>query len=156
MFCPQAYLIANIQWLDIPNTVCVLCNHPVCGKESHPGHASDGFDDPFILVFERLVDHFLGCDVGVEVVRDKVVVAVINNGGDQSREVSCIPEGAAADRIEDLGKALIELEPAVEVTMTEVFNVLGQISKQKDVLLADLAGDFNLRSISNDEWSNYA
>ena len=57
------------QRLNIPDTVGIFVDDPVCGEETHPGHAGDRLSDPLVLVPKRLVDELLRCDVRVEVVR---------------------------------------------------------------------------------------
>jgi hypothetical protein len=85
-------------------------------------------------------------EVGCKVIRDEVVVAVLGNAVDQSVEGAWVTELAGPDGVEDGGEVRIELEwsGAVDVIMTEVLNVLGQVAEKEDVVLANLTRDLDL------------
>lgn len=68
----------------------------------------------------------------------------VEEGGEGAR----VAEGARVDGIEDLGEGRLQLVVVVEVGMAEVFDVFGEVAEEEDVLLADLAGDFDLGSVS--------
>ena len=80
----------------------------------------------------------------MEVIRHKVVVAVINNSIDQSRECAFVTERAFFDGFENLGQIWVDLILAVEVVMAEILNVLRQIAEEEDILVSSLAGDLDL------------
>lgn len=66
------------------------------------------------------------------------------DGCHQCGEVTGVAEHAAADGIEDLGQLRVELEVAIEMAVTELVDVFGQVPEKEDVLFADFAGDFDL------------
>lgn len=89
----------------------------------------------------RLVDKLLRIDVALEVVGDQVVVTVVNDAVHQSAELAGVAESAAAHRLEDTLELRIDLEAAVEVAVTKVFDVLGKVAEEEDIVLSDFAGD---------------
>ena len=84
-------------------------------------------------------------DVGVEVIRDEVIVAMLFDSGRKGREVSLVAEGVRLDGVEDALQLRVQLEVAVEVTMAEVLDVFGKVAEEEDVLLADFTRDFDLQ-----------
>lgn len=64
----------------------------------------------------------------------------VNKGG----ESTSITESAVPNFVKDGSESWIELILAVQVAVTKVIDVFGQISEEEDVVLANLAGDFNL------------
>ena len=83
-------------------------------------------------------------DVAVEIVRDKVVVTLIDNAVAQSGKPACVAEPAAFNRVENFSEVAVKLEVAVGVGMAEIFDVFGKVAEEEDVGLADFAGNFNL------------
>ena len=69
---------------------------------------------------------------------------MVDNAVDQRRKGARIAEGAAADRVKDLGQVRVDRVLAETVRMSQVLDVLGQVAKEEDVGLADLARDFDL------------
>jgi hypothetical protein len=86
----------------------------------------------------------LRLDVRRKVIRNEVVVAVLNDAVDESREFLSVAENAVVDVVEDNGELGIELVVAVEMGMSEVLDVFCEVAEEEDVVLADLTGDFNL------------
>jgi len=80
----------------------------------------------------------------VEIVRDEVVVAVIFNCTGQGAEHSCVAESVGLDSLKDFEKIWVKTVRAVVVGMAKVFDVFGQIAEEEDVILSDLASNFNL------------
>lgn len=120
----------------------------ITAEEAHARHAHDRLDKPFILILVRFVHKGLRLVVTVEVIADKIVVTVLENGADEGRETALITKRAFLNGFEDFAQIRIDLVLAVVVRMSEVFDVLGQITEEEDVALADLTSDFNLRSVS--------
>lgn len=141
---PVEKLIPNRQRLNIPDTLRILINHAIRGEEPHPRNAGNALAYPLLAILERLVYHLLRLDVRIEVVRDKIVVAMLGNGSEKSREVRGIAECAGANSIKNTGELRIESEAAVHMFVPDFFNVFGEISKEKDVLFANFAGNFDL------------
>lgn len=83
-------------------------------------------------------------DVAVEVVADEVVVAVVANGADEGGELVGVAEGVGLDGVEDFDQVRVDGMGAVVVCVAQVFDVFGQVAEEEDVVLADLAGDFDL------------
>jgi hypothetical protein len=48
------------------------------------------------------------------------------------------------DGLKDGGKGWVERVCSVQMRVAEVFDVLGEVAEEEDVVFADLAGDFNL------------
>ena len=86
----------------------------------------------------------MGLDVAVEVVADEVVVAVVDDGVAEGREVASVTEHVAFDGVKHLLEIRVEFEVAVGMGMAKVLYVLCKIAKEEDVVLANLTGDFNL------------
>jgi hypothetical protein len=86
----------------------------------------------------------LRLDVRRKVIRNEVVVAVLNDAVDESREFLSVAESAVVDVVEDNGELGIELVVAVEMGMSEVLDVFCEVAEEEDVVLADLTGDFDL------------
>lgn len=83
-------------------------------------------------------------DVGVEIVRDQVVVAVLLDGIGEGGEVARVAKCVALDCVEDALQLGVKLEIAVEVSVTEILDVFSEVAEEEDVLFADFAGDFDL------------
>lgn len=132
------------QRFNIPDAFCILLDTPVAREETHASHTGDALLDPRILVFESFVDQLVRLEVAVEIVGDKVIIAMVDDGVDQGGESSLIAELAGLDRVKDLAESGIEFLSPVEVIMTKVFDVFGEVAEEEDVLLAGFAGDFNL------------
>src|SRR5687768_8782552 len=86
----------------------------------------------------------MGLNVAVEVIRDKIVIAVVFNSIDHGLEVVRASESTLLNLFEDLCQVRVNGVRAVCVGVTKVLNVFGQVAEQEDVVLADLAGDLNL------------
>lgn len=84
----------------------------------------------------------MGIEVALKIVRDEVVVAVVDDRVDEGGELGGVAEGAGADRVEDAGELGIEVEVcAVEVVVAEVVDVFGEVAEEEDVFFAYFAGD---------------
>jgi hypothetical protein len=82
--------------------------------------------------------------VAVEVIRHQVVVTVITDSSDQSAKVMDRAKGALLNLGKHFLQVGIDFMRTVLVTVSEVFNVFSEVSKQEDVVLANLASYFNL------------
>lgn len=143
-------LIFILTWskrLNVPDTLCVFLNTPVTGEESHTGHSLNRLADPALLVLVCLVDELLGADVGVEIVRDQIIVAVGLDGTDQSGEGTDVAKGVGLDAVEDGLELWINRWSVVRMCVAQVLDVFRQVTEEEDVVLADLAGDFDLHDI---------
>lgn len=139
----------RLERLNVPDTLRVFVNAAVGAEETHAGDALDRLADPLLLVLVSLVNERVRLDVAVEVVRDEVVVAVVADGRDEGGKVRRVAESALLDLGEDLGEVWVDVVRAVGVRVTEIFNVLGEVAEEEDVVLANLAGDFNLGNVSS-------
>jgi hypothetical protein len=83
-------------------------------------------------------------EIALEVIRDQVVIAMISDCRDHAGEVLCIPEGALLDGFEHLDKFRVKGMLAIVVCVAEILDVLGKVSKEEDVVLTNLTGDFDL------------
>jgi len=85
--------------------------------------------------------------VTVEVIRNKVVVTMVGDCLDDSIKVIRFTECTITDGLEDTLELGVNFKTrAILVSVTQVLNILGQITKEEDVVLADFASDFNLRA----------
>jgi hypothetical protein len=66
---------------------------------------------------------------------------------DQCRELASISEGTFLDSIKDLGQAFIELVCPIDMPVAEILDILSEVTKQEDVVLADLASNLNLQEL---------
>jgi hypothetical protein len=69
---------------------------------------------------------------------------VVDDGVDQGRKCGLVAEHALLDGGKDLLELRVEFMFTVVVVVAKVLNVFGQSTKQEDVLITSLAGDFNL------------
>lgn len=142
---PSTLLLLLRQRLDIPDLLRILIDAPITREESHSRHASDTLRNPLLLVRIRLVDELVRVDVGGEVVRHEVVVAVVADGGDHAAEALRVAELAGLDGLEDLVEGGVDgVVLPVGVRVAEVLDVFGEVAEEEDVVLADFAGDFDL------------
>jgi hypothetical protein len=141
---PTVITLLHRQRLHIPNHLRILINTSITTKEPHPRHTQNRLRDPLVLVLVRLVHKRLSLDIAVEVIRDEVVVSVVFDGAGQGTERACVAEGAGLDRLEDFEEVWVEGVGAVVVGVAEVFDVFGEVPEEEDVVLSDLAGDFDL------------
>jgi hypothetical protein len=137
-------LILGNERLHIPDALRILVNTPVTREEAHPRHGGDGLCSPFLRVLVALIDELLRLDVRREVIRDKVVVAVVNDTVEQSRKPLGISECSLVDAVEHFGELRVELVVRVEMCVSEVLNVLSEVTEEEDVLLANLASNLDL------------
>ena len=82
--------------------------------------------------------------VGLEVIGDEVVIAVLDDAVDEAGEGARVAESTGLDAFEDFVEFFVQSVCAVDVAVAEVFNFLGEIAEEEDVIFADFAGDFNL------------
>ena len=137
-------LLLNIQRLNIPNAIRVLVSDTIHREEAHACHRANRLGKPLLFVKECLVDHLMCGDVGVEIVRDQVVVAGLLDGIGEGGEVARVAECVALDCGEDALQLGVKLEIAVEVSVTEILDIFSEVAEEEDVLFADFAGDFDL------------
>jgi hypothetical protein len=137
-------LILGDKWLNIPNALSVLVNAPVTREETHARHSGDALRCPLLRVLIAFVDELLCLDVRVEVVRDEVVVAVLDNAVDQRGEALTVAEPPSADAVENGGELRVELVVRVDMGVAQVFHIFSEVAEEEDVLLANLTGDFDL------------
>jgi hypothetical protein len=124
-----------------PNHLSILINATITREESHARHTRDGLRQPLVLLLVGIVNQFLRINVRFEVVRDQVVIAVIDDRVHESRELAGIAEDSLADRGEDALEHGVEVEVLVVVGVAEVFNVFAEVAEEEDVFFADFSGD---------------
>lgn len=126
----------------IPNRLSILLNTPITTKPTHTTNRRNRLRQPSLLIAIRLVNEPVGIEVALKIVRDEVVVAVVDDRVDEGGELGGVAEGAGADRVEDAGELGIEVEVcAVEVVVAEVVDVFGEVAEEEDVFFAYFAGD---------------
>jgi hypothetical protein len=133
------------QRLDVPDTLRILVNATITAEETHARHTRDTLADPLVLVLVGFVNESLGLIVAVEIIRDEVVVAVLFDGPDQSCERAGISKRVLLDGLKDGLEVRIKGVGAVVVCMAKILHILGQVTEEEDVVLANFTGDFDLR-----------
>jgi hypothetical protein len=83
-------------------------------------------------------------DVGVEVVRDQVIVTMLFDRGCKGGEGRLIAKSVVLDGVENALQLGVQLEVAVEVTVAKVLDVFSKVAEEEDVLLSNFTSDFNL------------
>lgn len=122
----------------------VFVDASIRAEEAHPCHACDRLGQPLVLVLVRRVNGRMCLDVAVEVVRDQVVVAMVTNSRDHCEKVVGRAKGAVLNCLEYLVQIRVDSVRAVRVSMAKVFDILREVSKEEDVVLADLTSDLDL------------
>lgn len=84
----------------------------------------------------------------MEIIRYQVVVPVVPNRRDHASEVLGFTKSALFDLLEDLGEIGIDGVRAIIVGVAEIFNILGKIAEEEDVVLSNLTRNFNLADVS--------
>jgi hypothetical protein len=141
-------LILGNKRLYIPDTLGVLINTSVTREEAHSRDRGNTLAGPLLCVLVALVDELLRLDIRCKVVGHKVVVAVLDNTVEKSREALSIAEHASVDGVEDLRELGLELVLRIEMCVSEVFNILCKVTEEEDVFFADFTGNLNLRRVS--------
>ena len=136
--------LLNLQRLQVPDHFRILLDTPITTEEAHPRNARNAFLQPSVLVLVCLINKLVRFHIAVEIIRDEVVVALVDDAVAKSSEAARIAELAAFDGVEHFRKVGIELEGAVVVGVAEVFDVFGEIAEEEDVGFTDLARDLNL------------
>ena len=85
-------------------------------------------------------------DIAVEIVADEVEIAVIEYRATKGGEATCVAEHVGFDGVEHFHEIGIRSEVAIVVSMTEIFDVFGEVAKEEDVLFADFSSDFDLEN----------
>lgn len=124
-----------------PHLVSILNHTTIRSEETSPCRTENTLGEPIVLVLVRLVDKILGIAIALEVIRDEIEVAMVDNTVDKRRELVGISEAVALDGIKDLTEIVIELEFTVAVVMTKVFDVLRKVTEEENVLLTNFSGD---------------
>lgn len=84
-------------------------------------------------------------EVAAEVIRHKVVIAVILDGGNKTAKVLRLSKLAGLDGVKDLEELGVNgVGLAVSVCMAKVLDILSKVSEQEDVVFANLASDLDL------------
>jgi hypothetical protein len=87
-------------------------------------------------------------DVAGKVVRDEVEVAVLAHGRHHAGKVLRLAKGALLNLLKDARQVRVDLvlllAGPVDVRVAQLFDLLGEVAKEEDVLLTDLARDFDL------------
>ena len=129
-------------------TISILLNAAIAAEEAHSAHTGDTLLHPTILVLERLIDKRVRFHVAVEIIRDKIIIALVDDAVAQRCKSARVTEHAALDGVKDFGEVGIEGEAAVVVSVAEILDVLGEVAEEEDVPFADLTGDFNVGAVA--------
>lgn len=96
------------------------------------------------MVLVTLVNELLCLNIRRKVIRDEVVVAVINDAVDKSGELFRVTKGALVNMIKDSGQLRIELVLGVKMCVAEILNVLCEVAEEENIVLSDLTSNFDL------------
>lgn len=83
-------------------------------------------------------------DVTVEVIGNEIVVSVISDGVAECAETAGVAKSAAFDRVKNIGQVRVKSKGAEIVSVAKVFNILGQVTKKKDIGVTDFTCYFDL------------
>ena len=86
----------------------------------------------------------MSLDIAVEIVRNKIVIAMLDDGVAESGEAAGVTEASTLDSLEHFVKIWIKLEISIGVSMAEIFDILCEVSEEEDVGFADFASYLNL------------
>ena len=103
------------------------------------------------MVLVRFIDELVCLDVTVKVVRDEVIVSMVDNAINEGRKLSSITKHAITNGVEYCSKIRIELELRVEVGVSEILDVFSEVAEEEDILFTDFTGDLDLNDISMSE-----
>lgn len=109
---PRPHSILLRHRLNIPNRIRILLDTSIAAEKSHPAHARDTFADPLVLILVRLVHERMRRDIRVEIVRDKIIVAMVDDGAAQGAEPVGIAKRVRFDGVEDFGEVGVERKGA--------------------------------------------
>ena len=143
----HSFLLSTIldsKRLNIPDSVRVLLDTSVAREEAHPSHTRNTLANPFILVLVRNVNQVMRLKIALEVIRNKVIVAMLGDASNKGREGSLIAKGTFLNGVEDLLQFGMDLVLAVVVCVTKIFHIFCEVAEEEDVLVACLACDFDL------------
>jgi hypothetical protein len=71
---------------------------------------------------------------------------VVAHRRNERPKVVRVPECALLDLLEDLREVRVDSVGAELVRVTQVVDILGEVAKEEDVVLANLSSDFDLQS----------
>jgi hypothetical protein len=140
----QSILFLGHDGLNVPYALRILVDTPVTREETHPRDSRNCLRRPLLRVLVALVNELLRLDVRRKVVRHKVVVTVVDDAVEQCREGLRIAKGTVMDAVENSGESRVQLVVLVEVSVTEIVDVFSEVAEEEDVVLANLACNFNL------------
>ena len=83
---PLLSLLLLHQWLNVPDALRILINAPVAAEEAHSSHRQDSLGGPCLRVLVRLINQLLSLDVRRKVIRDEVVVSVLDDAVEECAE----------------------------------------------------------------------
>ena len=132
------------QRLHIPDPLRILLNTAITTKEPHPTDALDRLPRPLLLIFICLIDQILRLHIAIEIIANKIIVAVVSDAIAQSRETVRIAEGVRFDGVEDFSKVRVEGEAAVCVGVAQVLDVFGEVAEEEDIGFTDFTSYFDL------------
>lgn len=111
--------------LHIPNHLRILLNTAITTEEPHPRHANNTLTNPLLLIPIRLIHQLLRLDIGIEIIADEIIIAVVGDTIAKSAEARGVAEGVGFYSVEDTREVRVQGEGAVGVCVAEVFDVFG-------------------------------
>jgi hypothetical protein len=73
---------------------------------------------------------------------------MVDDTVEESGKGASVAESPRMDGIKHISEGRVELVVLVQVSMTEVFDIFGEVTKEKDVVLADFACNFDLAKLA--------
>lgn len=141
--------LRHLQWLHVPDSIAVLIDTAIAREEAHPANASDALSDPFLLILVRLVDQILRLAVAVEVVRHQIIITMVNNAINKSRELASVTKFSRFDHLEDILQISVYFESgAIKMVVSEIIDVFRQVAEEENVVFTNLSCDFDIGTIA--------
>lgn len=84
----------------------------ITAEESHPAHARNAFAYPLILILVSLIHERVRRDIRVEIVRDKIIVTMVDDGAAKGAEPVGVAKRVGFDGLEDFGEVGVERKGA--------------------------------------------
>lgn len=72
---------------------------------------------------------------------------MLNNAVEQRAEGSSVAEAPLVDLVEDLSELGLKLVVVVEMPVAQIVDILREVAKEENVLLADFARNFDLQNV---------
>jgi hypothetical protein len=69
---------------------------------------------------------------------------MVFNAADEGAECVRITKGVFVDFVKDSLEVRVNGMRAISMSVAEIFDIFGEVAKEKDIVLSDFSSDFNL------------